>query len=191
MSTESSDQAGVTGETLYTAEFDPAIARHGTLYVTLILIVTLVGIIAIPFWLPLSRWYFREYMRRVSARLTSQAVEITKGVFFRSEATIPLDRITDVRLHDGPLMRYCNLRGLRIETAGQSGPQASSEGNLIGIVGAEEMRDAILSQRQRVLDAEAPAQAPASATAPTPSDAGVLVEIRDILARIETRIHPD
>ena len=56
---ESSDQSGVTGETLFTAEFDPAIARHGTIYVTLILIVTLVGILFIPIWLPFNRWYFR------------------------------------------------------------------------------------------------------------------------------------
>ena len=185
--TESSDQAGVTGETLLTAEFDPAIARHGKLYVTLILAVTLVGIIAIPFWLPLSRWYFREYMKRISARLTTQAVEITKGVFFRSEATIPLDRITDVRLHDGPLMRHCKLRGLRIETAGQSGQEASSEGNLVGIVSAEAMRDAILKQRQLIVASGAPPEA----VAPVPSDSGVLAEIRDILARIESRLHSD
>lgn len=185
--TDSPDHAGVTGETLLTAEFDPAIARHGTIYVTLILIATLVGILVIPVWLPLSRWYFREYMRRVSARLTSQAIVISKGVFFRTEATIPLDRITDVRLHDGPLMRYCNLRGLRIETAGQSGPQASSEGNLVGIIGAEKMRDAILKQRQLVVDAVASTEA----AAPSSGDPRVLVEIRDILARIEAKLHSD
>ena len=183
--TDSPDDAGVTGETLFTAEFDPAIAQHGTIYVTLILIATLVGILFIPIWLPLSRWYFREYMKRVSARLTSQAIEITKGVFFRSEATIPLDRITDVRLHDGPLMRYCNLRGLRIETAGQSGQEASSEGNLVGIVGAEGMRNAILRQRQLVIDVGASPEA----AAPASGGSDVLVEIRDILARIESRLN--
>ncbi len=184
-STDASEQAGVTGETLLTAEFDPAIAKHGTIYVNLILLATLVGILFIPIWLPLSRWYFREYMNRVSARLTSKAVEISKGVFFRTEATIPLDRITDVRLHDGPLMRHCNLRGLRIETAGQSGAEASSEGNLVGIIGAEEMRNAILKQRQLVIDVGASPEA----AAPASGGSDVLVEIRDILARIESRLN--
>ena len=190
---DTSDHAGVTGETLLTAEFDPAISKYGTLTVVLIMAVTIVGIPFIPFGLLFCAWYWPKYMARVSARLTTQAVEISKGVFFRTEATIPLDRITDVRLHDGPLMRYCNIRGLRLETAGQSGPQSGSEGNLVGVVGTDEMRDAILRQRQRVLDAEAPAPTQAASPAPAAAagDASVLVEIRDILARIETRIHAD
>ena len=118
-------------------------------------------------------------------RVTTQAVEIRKGVFFRKEATIPLNRITDVRLHDDPLMRYFGLRGLRVETAGQSGPQAGSEGDLVGVVDAVEMRNAILLQRQQVLDA--PGESTAPKAAPEGS-AHVLTEIRDILARIEERL---
>ena len=112
-------------------------------------------------------------------------MEIRKGVFFRKEATIPLNRITDVRLHDDPLMRYFGLRGLRVETAGQSGPQAGSEGDLVGVVDAVEMRNAILLQRQQVLDA--PGESTAPKAAPEGS-AHVLTEIRDILARIEERL---
>ena len=41
--------------------------------------------------------------------LTTNALEIRKGVFMRAEATIPLNRITDVRVHDGPLMRHHKL----------------------------------------------------------------------------------
>ena len=75
-------------------------------------------------------------------------------MFNRSESTIPLNRITDLRLHDGPLMRHFKLRGLKVETAGQSGQYASSEGNLTGVVDAAEFRNAILMQRQRTLGAE-------------------------------------
>lgn len=59
----------------------------------------------------------------MSARLRTTALEIRKGVFTRSEATIPLNRITDVRLHDGPLMRHYNLRGLKVETAAKEAAQ--------------------------------------------------------------------
>ena len=150
----------------------------------MIFFVTIVGIPFIPLVLLFSLWYYPEYLRRTSARLTTHALEIRKGVFFRKEATIPLNRVTDVRLHDGPLMRFCKIRGLRVETAGQSGLGDSSEGDLIGVSGAEELRDAILRQRQNVLGAEEKAPAEGTSTAP-PTE--ILAEIRDILARIEAQ----
>ena len=146
---------------------------------------TVAGALLIPFWLLFSLWYYPEYLRRLSARLTTQAVEIRKGVFFRKESTIPLNRITDVRLHDGPIMRhYGPPRSCSVETAGQAGQNAGSEGDLIGIIDAPAMRDAILRQRQVVLSGEeTPAVAPAAA-----GDSQLLTEIRDILARIEGRL---
>ena len=180
---EQPDCPGVTGDDLLEAQFDSKISPYYRWLVSLVLLITLVGIPLIPFWLLLSVWYGREYLRRVSARLTTQAVEIRKGVFFRKEATIPLDRITDVRLHDDPLMRMHKLRGLKVETAGQSGQNAGSEGDLVGIIDAVEFRDAVLLQRQRVLDAETSA-APAKAVGGTNE---LLTEIRDILARMETK----
>ena len=180
----SEDSHNVTGETLYEARFDPKIASHGRVLVSLWSIVTVVGIPFIPFVLLFSLWYFPEYMRRISARLTTNAVEIRKGVFFRKESTIPLNRITDVRLHDGPVMRHYGLRGLRVETAGQSGQDAGSEGDLVGVIDAAEFRDRILRQRQRVLGGEEARLAPAEAAGSTSE---LLTEIRDILARIETQ----
>ncbi len=104
-------------------------------------------------------------------------------MFNRSESTIPLDRITDLHLHDGPLMRRYKLRGLKVETAGQSGQSAKSEGDLLGVVDALQFRDAILLQRQKVTGAEPAAAAPRPAVDAT----GLLTEIRDILARIEAK----
>ena len=130
---ESLSSASVTGDVLYEAKFDPRFATYGRMFVSLILLVSVAGIVLIPFWLLFSMWYYPEFLRRISARVTAQAIEIRKGVFFRKEATIPLNRITDVRLHDGPLMRHYGLRGIAIETAGQSGSSARSEGNLIGV----------------------------------------------------------
>ena len=153
------EQSTVTGDTLLEAEFDHRYVSYGRWLVTIYLVISVAGILVIPFWLVLSVWYGREFMARISARLTTNALEIRKGVFTRSEATIPLNRITDVRLHDGPLMRHYNLRGLRVETAGQGGgPNAGSESNLIGVVDAVQFRDAILRQRQQVLEPETQAR---------------------------------
>ena len=178
------DTPGVTGETLYEAQFDSKIAGHGRVVISLWFVVAVVGIPFIPFLLLFSLWYYPEYLRRISARLTTHAVEIRKGVIFRKESTIPLNRITDVRLHDGPVMRYYGIRGLRLETAGQSGQYASTEGDLVGVIDAAEFRDRILRQRQRAVEGEeAPAAAPTTgAAAPE-----VLTEIRDILSRIEAQ----
>ena len=181
---DASESMNVTGETVLEASFDPRIAGHGRWVVSLLSLTTVAGALLIPFWLLFSLWYYPEYLRRLSARLTTQAVEIRKGVFFRKESTIPLNRITDVRLHDGPIVRWYGLRGLRVETAGQAGQNAGSEGDLIGIIGAPAMRDAVLRQRQAVLGGE---QTPAPAAAPA-GDAQLLAEIRDILTRIEGKL---
>lgn len=177
--TMQSDQSSVTGDTVLEAQFD----RKITAYLRWIgvgwLVITVVGIPLIPFWLLISLWYGPEYLRRMSARLTTQALEIQKGVFFRSEATIPLNRITDLRLHDGPLMRYLGLRGVKVETAGQSG-DTGSEGNLIGVIDAVDFRDAVLQQRQKALGSEETSDAPRGG-----GDSEILIEIRDILKRIE------
>ena len=150
---EQESQPGVTGETVLEAQFDRKIGPHTRWTVSGWLVVSIVGIPLIPFWLLFSLWYVPEYLRRISARLTTQALEVRKGVFFRSEATIPLNRITDVRLHDGPLMRHYGLRGLKVETAGQSG-DTGSEGNIIGVIDAVEFRNAVLRQRQEALGSE-------------------------------------
>ncbi len=186
MATET-DMQDVTGETIFEAQFDGKLTPYVGWLISGYLLITVVGALLIPFWLAISRWYGAEYLRRMSARVTTSAVEIRKGVFFRKEVTIPLNRITDVRLHDGPLMRHYGLRGLRVETAGQSGPQATSEGDLIGVVDALEMRNAILVQRQRVLGEDRSSEGAAPA-APVADSARVLTDIRDILARIEERL---
>ena len=182
---------GVTGDVIAEAQFDGKIASWARLIISGYLSITVVGVLLVPFWWAMSFWYGAEYLRRVSARLTANAVEIRIGVFFRKESTIPLNRITDVRLHDGPLMRHYGLRGLKVETAGASGQYSSSEGNLIGVIDAAAFRNAILEQRQRVIDAESgrgPVNATASPLAAATSSDAVLVEIRDILARIEERL---
>lgn len=175
----------VTGDVIAEAEFDSRVVSWIRLTVAGIMFITVVGIPFIIFWWLFSFWYGPEYMRRVSAKLTTNALEINTGVFFRKESTVPLNRITDLRLHDGPVMRYFGLRGLKVETAGASGMDSGSEGNLIGVVGAESFRDAVLAQRQNVIDAESSGRPAATSTPAQQSSEVVLTEIRDILARIE------
>lgn len=175
------DPGDVTGKTLCEAEFEQAVGCYLRWAGTAILAVTVAGIPFIPLWLLFSLWYVPAYERRLSARLTSHALEVRKGVVFRSEATIPLNRITDIRLYDGPLMRAHKLRGMRVETAGQSS-ENSSEGKLVGVAGVVEFRNAVLRQRQNAVDGE---RTTAGDPPKAEGAAGLLTEIRDILARME------
>ena len=181
-----SDEPGVTGQTLLDAKFDRRATAYWRVLVSLFMAITIVGIPFIPFWLIYSLWFAPKYFDSLSARLTTQALELRKGVFTRSESTVPLNRITDLRLYQGPLTRRFGLHGLRVETAGQSGQNASSEGNLLGVVDAAGFRNAILRQRQVILGAEPSEDAPGAPAVPS-NATQLLTEIRDILARIEAR----
>ena len=82
---------------------------------------------------------------------------------------------------------------MKIETVGMSGESASSEGNLVGIIDAEVFRNAVLAQRQRVIDAESGRSQQSTGVQVTPiedkvSSGETLAEIRDILVRIERQL---
>ena len=178
--------ASSTSQVLREAEFDRRLLGYLRLLVSAILFITVVGIPLIPFWLIFSINYAPRAYDRLAARLTPRALEVQSGVYFRKESTIPLDRITDIRLHDDPIMRRYGLRGIRVETAGQAGSSASAEGNLVGIVDAVEFRDAILAQREALLDAPSGA-APTPAPAAGGDDTALLGEIRDLLQSIDSK----
>ena len=169
---------------LLEAEFDRRLMGYGRLAVTLLLLMTVGGIPLIPFWLIWSVSYLPRAYDRFSARLTPTSLEVTRGVYFRSDSTIPLDRITDVRLHDDPLMRHYGIQGLRVETAGHSGTTAS-EGNLVGVIDAAAFRDAVLRQRE-ILQDSGPSTSAAAASEQS-SDSELLVEIRNLLKSIDAK----
>ena len=170
-------------EILLEAEFDRRVMAYGRLAVSLLLLVMVAGIPLIPFWLIWSVSYLPRAYDRFSARLTPSSLELTRGVYFRSDSTIPLDRITDVRLHDDPLMRFSGIQGLKVETAGQSGA-TGAEGNLIGVVNAAAFRDAVLRQREILQEGGAPAAATSTTAS---SDNELLLEIRDLLRSIDSK----
>ena len=68
------------------------------------------------------------------------------GVFFLFRKSIPFERITDIALVQGPLLRHFGIWAMRIQTAGS----ARCEATLYGVRNPEEVRELILSQRQRI-----------------------------------------
>lgn len=170
--------------TLAQATFNPDVRKYWLLGGTFTLLVTLIGIPLLPLWWLLGMWITGRYLERLECTLTKRTLIVKRGFFVRVEKTIPLDKITDLGMVEGPLMRAFDIQALSIETAG-----STSQGALVklyGIENAEAFRDTVLDQRDRMLEKES-GEVPA-AIPNTPVDSGfnaeavvLLREIRDEL----------
>lgn len=172
------------------ATFDSKVRTYWLLTGALILMTTIVGIPLLVFWFPLGYALTGRYLERLRCVLTEKNLHVARGVLVRQEKTVPLDKITDLAMSHGPIMRHLGLRGLSVETAGQSGPGSLIK--LVGIEGTEEFRAAVLAQRERVGASGGAASGPSPAAAPAgeaSAESGkLLAEIRDALLRIEKRL---
>jgi putative membrane protein len=173
---------------LWEAEFNPKVRTYWLLSGALVLLATVVGIPLLPFWFLFGYPLTDRYLKHMRCVLTTGTLEVSKGMFVRVEKTVPLDKITDIGLVHGPIMRYYDLRALSVETAGQS--SAGALVKLIGVVDTEAFRQAVLDQRDKV--AAALAGGEAAPAAPPATGGGdqveLLTEIRDAIHRIEGRL---
>ncbi|MEX0609797.1 MAG: PH domain-containing protein [Balneolaceae bacterium] len=168
---------------LYEADFNPKIKTYLLTTVSLILLITLFGIALIPFWLLIGSYYLNKYFERLECDLTTRSLRFKKGYIFHTERTIPLDKIQDLTFKEGPLLKYFGLSILKVETAGNSGPN-NPDLSLIGIVNATEFRNMVLDQRDRVTDNTNIAP---STSSETESMTDILKDIRDSLKRMEEK----
>lgn len=167
------------------ATFSPNAVRYQTLAALAVLVATVFGIVLIPIAVPFARWYWRKHYARLRVMLTTRELKVHRGVLNREEKSIPLEKITDLAVFQGPIMRHLGLKGIKVETAGQS----SGQGALVSIIGIEntdEFRDGVLAQRDRIADRDEAAALTASPVAGTPASADrelleVVTEIRDLL----------
>jgi putative membrane protein len=164
------------------AEFDPTVKTYWLLSGVLLCVITIVGIPLLLLWIPIGKYLTGRYLARMECVLTAKALKVKKGIMVRVEKTIPLEKITDMALVQGPVMRHFNIYKLTVETAGQSGPGALVA--LIGIVDAKKFREAVLAQRDHVT--EKPDAMPAKGQDLQSSpESETLEEVRDSLLRIE------
>jgi len=176
---------------IWDADFDPAVKTYFLWSTTIILTITIVGIpIAIVYHL-IGRVLIGKYLESIGCALTTRTLEVRKGVLNKLESTIPLERITDLQMFQGPIMRHFGLRGFKVETAGQSAGPGGSLVNIIGIVDAAAFRKRVLDQRDTLASPhrrpDPHDEAPRIATPGEQTE--LLREIRDTLGRIETHMH--
>jgi len=191
-----------SSERVLIARFSPKLRVYHYLHSLLVLLISIIGIPLIPIWLVVGWVWAGRYFRSLRCELDDRHLRVRRGVLFRKVKTIPLDRIQDLTLLDGPIQRALGLCSLRIETAGQSSPQGSADATLTGLIDAEEFQEVVLEHRDRLVQqlaggAQAPIAADASsaytpvgpeASRALPAAEQTLVEIRDLLRSIEEQL---
>lgn len=171
----------MTENLLFKAKFNELVKPYMLLYVAALMALTIVGIVLLPFWLlGIGQWWCRHYYAKLECELTEKSIRFKKGILVQVEKTIPLENIQDITFVEGPLLKYFDLCVLKFETAGQSAGQAHNM-QLIGIVNAQELRNLILSQREKRTLAKN-----STTTSSGAENTVVLNEIKELLADIKT-----
>ena len=133
---------------LKSASFDPKVQHYWMLMAAFFSVLALVTIPLLPIVLAIVWLVGGRILAAMSAQLLTQKLVVKRGIFFKEEKSIPLEKITDVGLSQGPIMRMFGLYRLSFETAGQSGHGALV--SLLGVENASEFREAILEQKDNL-----------------------------------------
>jgi membrane protein YdbS with pleckstrin-like domain len=84
------------------------------------------------------------YYQSMWYELREDEISWKRGIWFRKTGIVPYNRITNLDIRQGPVMRALEISTLSIQTAGYSG-QAIPEIRIEAIVHAEELRELIRS----------------------------------------------
>lgn len=177
-------------EALATAEFDERLPVYFMAQTLFAMLVTFIFIPVIPFWLFLGMPFHRRQYQALSAVLTRRSLKIEGGVLVRVQKSVPLDKITDLALNEGPILRHFGLCSLKVETAGGGQGTGTGQAALVGVKDAIAFRDRVLAQRDAIVfgDADGPVRAAGASDTTTTGSAdatALLTEIRDSLVRLE------
>jgi hypothetical protein len=128
------------------------------------------------------------YYDSMSYELREDEINWKRGVWFRTTGIVPYNRIVNLDLRQGPLMRFLGISTLAIQTAGYSG-QAVPEIKIEGIEHAEELRELIRSHvRGSVSHDDGTGSAKPSSTTPVVSvHQQMLSELQQIRSLLEQK----
>jgi len=159
-------------------EFDRKIIVYWWLMANFGLLVTVVGIIAMVVWIPFGWIVHKKQFEHMSGALTDRSINMRMGWLFKKQQNIPLDKLTDVSIHEGPILNAFGVVRMQFETAG------AAPFILTGVKNSDQFRDLVLQQRDSLVST--PQQ-----SAPSDDSNDVLVEIRDILQQINANLSDD
>ncbi len=176
------------------ADFTDA-TRYYMLQTAVILSLTVVGIPLLIIIIPIIYVAKTIEYRHIECLLLPRTLKVKRGWLNKTESTIPLEKITDLSVQQGPIMRWAGVEALSVETAGQTNMSGALV-QLVGINKARDFRDTVLKQRDLLAgytdsdDLTPPATHPSAASRhDTNQLLPTLNAIHDTLLRIEQRIN--
>ncbi|MDD1718897.1 MAG: PH domain-containing protein [Methanoregulaceae archaeon] len=129
----------------------------------------------------------RLYYASMFYQLREDELSWKRGVWFRATGIVPYNRITNIDIRQGPIMRWLKISTLSIQTAGYSG-QAVPEIRIEAIVHAEELRELLRTMVRGHSGGDGTGTGPAtSVSAPRSTDQQILDELRQIRVLLEKR----
>ncbi|MEE3083432.1 MAG: PH domain-containing protein [Candidatus Thermoplasmatota archaeon] len=141
----------------------------------LALLSSVIGIPLMIFWLPFGWIIHQKQYEHMSAALTDRSVNMRVGWLFKKQQNIPLDKLTDVSIHEGPILNAFGVVRMQFETAG------AAPFILTGVKNSEQFRDLVLEQRDSLVSN------PMANNSNLGSE-DVFVEIRDLLRSIDSKL---
>lgn len=163
------------------AVFNPKLKTYIHLVVLFYLFVSVAGIVLIPFWLlGLGQWLSKLFFNTLKCELSEKNLYFSKGVILHIEKTIPLENIQDLSFYGGPILRSFGLTFIKVETAGGGGGHHSNMMSIPGINDAEEFKNMILLQREKVIKEKS-----ARGVSSSVSETAILTEIKNELVEIK------
>ena len=135
------------------ASFNPKVRTYIFIITIFYLIISIIGILILPIWiLGLGQWISKKFFLSLKCKLNEKNLSFSKGIILHVEKTIPLENIQDLSFIGGPILRSFGLTLIKIETAGGGGAHQANMMSMIGIEKAEEYKDLILSQRDKLMN---------------------------------------
>ena len=156
-------------------EFDKKIVIYWWLTTNLGLLASFIGIPLMLFWIPFGWIVHRKQYDHMSAALTDRSVNMRMGWVFKKQQNIPLDKLTDVSIHEGPVLNAFGVVRMQFETAG------AAPFILTGVKNSEKFRDLVLEQRDSLISNPI-------ANTPNVGQSDLFIEIRDLLKSIDSKL---
>lgn len=165
---------------LFRAEFNPKIRNYFFVSVGLILLFSVVTIPILLVWLlGWGQWVCRKRYESLRCDLTARHLRFAKGHFFKTEKTIPLENIQDLTFIDNPILKWFDLRILKVETAGNSSA-SGADMQLVGIMDAAQFKDKVMEVRDGFVQGNT-----SGARNAAEADGEMLAVLRDIHTSLE------
>ena len=168
-------------DNLMSAEFSKGLILYLWIIINLMLLSTIIGIVVMLFWVPFGWIVHKKQLQGLSLTLTKSGIKIRKGWIFKAQTNIPLDKLTDISIHEGPLLGMCNIVKIVFETAGGIPLHLNGLTKPVAL----QFRDIVMKQRDEEHFQISRHQ---STGGQETQSNGVLVEIRDILQQINTNL---